>query len=65
MRWVLTWLTSFHNRKKGTLESALDSIEGARSGMDNASRILTGPRSGVDLGNEPQMVQTLWNPQVT
>ena len=43
----------FSQSAKGTLESALDSIEGARSGMDNASRILTGQDSGVDLGNEP------------
>ena len=43
----------FSQSAKGTLESALDSIEGARSGMDNASRILTGQDSGVDLGDEP------------
>jgi len=43
----------FSQSAKGTLESALDSIEGARTGMDNASRILTGQDSGVDLGDEP------------
>ena len=43
----------FSQAAKGTLESALDSIESARSGMDGASRVLTGEDSGVDLGGEP------------
>ena len=45
---------SFSNAAKGTLETALGSIESARSGMDGASRVLTGEESGIDLGNEPE-----------
>ncbi|MBR20348.1 MAG: hypothetical protein CMA64_09450 [Euryarchaeota archaeon] len=45
---------SFSNAAKGTLETALGSIESARSGMDGASRVLTGEESGIDLGAEPE-----------
>lgn len=44
----------FQQSAKGTIESALDSIESARAGMDSASRILTGEESGVDLGADPE-----------
>lgn len=45
---------SFSQAAKGTLEQCLTSVESARSGMDNASRVLTGEESGVDLGADPE-----------
>jgi len=45
---------AFANAAKGTLDSCLSSVESARSGMDSASRLLTGEESGIDLGPEPE-----------
>jgi hypothetical protein len=45
---------SFASAAKGTLDTVLASVESARSGMDGASRLLTGEESGIDLGPEPE-----------
>jgi hypothetical protein len=45
---------AFQTAAKGTLEQALTGTESARSGMDSASRLLTGEQTGIDLGADPE-----------
>tara|TARA_B110001454_G_C12712914_1_gene431432 strand:- start:1241 stop:2308 length:1068 start_codon:yes stop_codon:yes gene_type:complete len=45
---------AFSNAAKGTIETCLSSVEGARAGMDSAARLLTGQETGIDLGADPE-----------
>lgn len=45
---------AFSNAAKGTIETCLSSVEGARAGMDSAARMLTGEETGIDLGPDPE-----------
>jgi hypothetical protein len=50
---------AFSNAAKGTIETCLSSVEGARAGMDSAARMLTGEETGIDLGAEPEGAEAM------